>query len=826
MSSPDNSQQNRLDEQAETDPPRALSRLRECLLTHSFACAAGLASSISEGKTTLTHACRGRSREIRIIAVSFLALLLVIAPITAVSAAGPGPIVTIPGPTPGDDDFYDDTYRVYANNDQDRSPENVTQSGYFQSDFPIFPVELGKASKSPSQVLRYAATTDIYLTEVSGYDTIPYQDKWVPYSSVPQYSATQFLSVHDKNSYDGPKSNDGEYYVRVTNSYGEFRPVYNADVEWDEAAGEFYVSNADEALIHRANYGTNIGRSLHVANRYAEYSQDSDRVAVPMKDGSELYPTSSGASMPRKWGQNNYDTVEDAWVGVNNIYGSVWYRGRYVSGGTPVRGAAVPFDHRASAPADYSKNDQCSINHVHSKTVTVGGTTKTVYSDHTHYYPRTKWAEYDLLDSTATVTSVRLDKPDTNGNSEWTKFSDTTWLAIEPNTSKNFQYPRGDYTLTATLEVTSEVKTRWGIKSARCNEWTRTSVDTYSQSIQYDVPVTITDYNSPNLDIDVAHIDGAGKDRLIVTWAGDQDLPADPWRKISVHINNKTVDIDSPWRFYGVSRNNGVEIRTDNKVDTKKATHTHGDRWPAIFHYETSVGNVTAEFPRKNNKYQDWGYTKTVDTQVDKTLLGSPLSPGVNDPSNNRPTDLYSQQVIEVRSSDLDTGETASVDAFGPWGPSSLDSSISSQPYEPTTITFTDINTSDTGKGHTASLLLTDSAGNPIQNVDLNVSNGDGTISTVTTNNNGRADITWDGMLVRADYEGSVWWDPNKPYYKDSSALKVVGPSLEFKAVSDVGEYISSSISNLLIFAEWLLLGIFAFWWVRMRRRSTKGNSG
>ena len=81
-------------------------------------------------------------------------------------------------------------------------------------------------------------------------------------------------------------------------------------------------------------------------------------------------------------------------------------------------------------------------------------------------------------------------------------------------------------------------------------------------------------------------------------------------------------------------------------------------------------------------------------------------------------------------------------------------------------------------------------------------------------------------MVVRADYEGSVWWDPDEPYYKDSSALKVVGPSLEFKAVSDVGEYISSSISNLLIFAEWLLLGIFAFWWVRMRRRSTKGNSG
>lgn len=813
------------DEGSASEASQGSGTLRTRLSSTRPACASELTESINSAIASLGEVVRGRSSVATIFAAVLITVSLVVAPIAVVSAEGEGPLIHIPSPTPGDDKHYNDTYRVYANNDEDISPKNISHSGYFESDYPLGPVELGKSSKSPSQVLRYAATADVYVTEVSMYDAVPIQDRWVTYSSMPFYSETEFLNVHTRNSYDGPKSNDGQRFVRVTNPYGEFRPVYNADVEWDENAGEFYVSNPDEALVHRAYYGSNLGRSHHVAGQYTKYAQDSDRVAVPMKDGNELYPTSSGASMSRKWGQNNYDTVEDAWVGINEVYGGVWYRGRYVSGGSPTRGAVVPFDHRASAPPDYSKSDQCSKNHRHSRTITVGDTTKTVSYSHTHYYPRTKWAEYDLIDSTAEVTSVRLDKPDVNGNFEWSQFGDTTWLAIEPNTSKNFQYPRGDYTLTATLTVTSQVKTRWGITSSKCNEWTKTSVDNYTHKTQYEVPITLTDFDSPNLDIDVVHIDGEGKDRLIVTWAGDQDLPSDPWRKIQVDIGNKTVDIESPWRFYGVSRNDEVEIRTGNKVSSKGVTHSHDDRWPAIFHYETSVGNVTAGFPQKDDKDQAWGYTKTVDSQVEKTLSGSPLPAGVNDPDNDNPTDLYAEQVIEVRSSDLKSGETAHVRANNPWG-ASVDSSISSQPYEPTTITFTDINTSKTGKGHTATLALTDSAGNPIQNADLNVSNGDGTTSTVTTNSTGHADVDWDGMIVRADYEGSVWWDPNKPYYKESTALKVVEPSFEFKAVSDVGEYLSASISNVLIFAEWLLLGLFALWWVRMRRRSSNEESG
>ncbi|WP_313690584.1 sensor histidine kinase [Halobellus marinus] len=172
----------------------------------------------------------------------------------------------------------------------------------------------------------------------------------------------------------------------------------------------------------------------------------------------------------------------------------------------------------------------------------------------------------------------------------------------------------------------------------------------------------------PNLEIDVAHIDGAGHDRLAVRWKGNQDFPSDPWRRISVNIDNKTIHLTSPWRFYGISRNDEVEVLTGGGPTSHNATHTHNDRWPAIYRYETGVANVTAAFPQKGEDNQVWGYTKTVDSQVSTTLPGAPLPANVNDPDNDQPTDLYTHHVIDVRSSDLDTGETATVDASNPFG--------------------------------------------------------------------------------------------------------------------------------------------------------------
>jgi hypothetical protein len=749
----------------------------------------------------------------------------------SVAAAGLGAITAIPSPDPGVEKSYDDTYRILANNDDDVDPSDISYDGYFENDYPYGPVELQAKSQSPSQTLRYVATQDLYIRDLSDFQAVPYRDQWTHYADITSYQETQFLLVHGNNTYDGPTSTDGKWFVRVTSQYGEWQPVYNAEVRWDRNAEELYVANPEEALIHTAYYSNTIDRNLHAAGQYSRYAQDSDRVAIPTVNGRALYPTSDGASMSRQWGQSNFDTVRDVWVGINHVFGGVWYRDSYVVGGTPTRGAYVPFDHRAIAPPDYSYDDQCKIKHIHRRTHTHNNSTHTHKSTHWHYYDRTKWAEYELINSSAEVTSVQLDRPGFSGESDWAKFGDTTWIAIEDPSSMPLEYPRGEYTLTATLRVTSEVESRWGITSSRCNEWSKSSTSTYTHTTQYSVPVTITDFDSPNLNIRVVHIDGEGDDRLLVTWTGDQDLPHDPWRQIQVDVNGKVVNIDSPWRFYGVSRNDAVEVRTASGSNTYDVTHTQGDRWPAIYHYQTSVANVTMEFPRQQDSVetQRWGYLRTVDTQVAARPGGAPLPAGVSDTDNDAPTELYMQYVVTLNSNDLETGETATATADNPFG-SSLDDqlNVSTKPYSPTVLRLMEIDRSPTGEGHEGTLILTDTNSNFLDNKTITVTQADGTNWTVTTDFEGRASVTWDGMTFRARYDGDVWdTGPDNPYYKGDSILYLLPPGdVAFVAAGTVGEYISGAINNTLIFVEWLALGIFAFWYVRMRRRTTKRGGG
>jgi hypothetical protein len=811
-----------------TLPARLEGRERSRSLPHDSV-GAGL-TDILETRFGLDRTTDQFSRRIHVCITLALVASLLLASVSVVVAAGMGPLTVIPAPDPGVEKRYDDTYRILANNDDDVDPERISYDGYFENDYPYGPVELAAESQSPSQTLRYVATQDVYLRDLSDFQAVPYRDRWTRYADIASYQDTQFLLVHGNNTYDGPTSTDGKWFVRVTSQYGEWQPVYNADVRWDPNAEEHYVANPEGALIHGAYYSNTIDRNLHATGQYTRYAQDSDRVAIPMMDGRELYPTSDGGSMPRQWGQSNFNTVRDSWVGINHVFGGVWYRDSYVVGGVPTRGAYVPFDHRAVAPPDYSYDDQCKVKHIHRKTHTHDNSTHTHTSTHWHYYDRTKWAEYELLNSSAEVTSLRLDRLDFSGESEWSKFGDTTWIAIEDPSSIPLEYPRGEYTLTATLRVTSEVESRWGIASSRCSEWSKSSTGTYTHMTQYSVPVTITDFNSPNLNISVVHIDGEGDDRLLITWMGDQDLPHDPWSQIQVDINGKVVNIDSPWRFYGVSRNDEVVVRTSSGSRTHDVTHTHDDRWPAIYHYQTSVANVTMDFPRTQDgiDYQRWGYLRTVDTQVAARPGAAPLPAGVLDPDNDGPTELYRQYVVTLHSNDLDTGESASATVSNPFGGGIGNLSVSTKPYSPTVLRLIEINRSPTGEGHEGTLILTDTNHNFLDNKTITVAQGDGTNWTVTTDSEGRAFVTWDGMTLRARYDGDVFdTGPDNPYYEDDSILYLLPPGeIVFEAAGTVGEYISGAINNTLIFVEWLALGIFAFWYVRMRRRTTKRGGG
>jgi len=138
-------------------------RLRGRIYAFYAGCSAKLTTTDNVGMKTIANAFRGWSHGFRILVTVLLATSLVIAPVTVVYAAGIGPIYDIPSPEPGVDKTYDETYRVLANNDVDVDPADVSYTGYFENDYPAYPVDLGRATLSPSQSLRYSTTSDVYI---------------------------------------------------------------------------------------------------------------------------------------------------------------------------------------------------------------------------------------------------------------------------------------------------------------------------------------------------------------------------------------------------------------------------------------------------------------------------------------------------------------------------------------------------------------------------------------------------------------------------------------------------------------------------------------
>lgn len=769
--------------------------------------------------------CR-HSRFINVFVLSMLAALLVIAPLSTVVAAGAiGPLYTVPSPSVGTDRTYEETYRVLANNDEDLDPSQVTYQGYFENDYPTGPVRLGESAHDPSQVLRYAATADLYRTEASSFERIPYRDDWVPYSNWAYwYTKIQFWRVHDLNSYDGPPDNSGEWFVQTTNQYGEWRPVYNAEVRWNEEREEPELANPDTALVHSVDSEDTITRTNHVTSQYLAYAVDPDRVAVPMDEETELFPTFSGAEIPLKFGQGRANTVEDAWVGVANVVDGAQYRGRYVVG-TGIIAAYVPYDYRAVVPDDYSRQRECTITHTHTRLVY--NSTSEEYEEEeyneTHDYPKTQWAEFELLDSEAQVTNVTLDAPWFEGNSNFSTFGNGgAWTNIEPYSSRVLEFPPGDYNLTAQYTVRNEIRRDWGVTSNRCNEWNRTHVGNYTVSRNHTVPVTVTHSDAENLRIDVVVADSQGRDRVNIFWSGNQEFDANPWQDITLNIGEKTVIVRSPWRFYDVSRNTAVQVRTDDpdELEIHPVTHSYGDRWPAIHHSVAAVANVSIEYP-ETNPDQEYLYWEEIDSSPATVIPGTSLPEGVNDPDNEYPTTVYGRLVGDIHSSDLYTGESVSMDATSSFGLGVGGTKLTVVPMEPATLRLVESLPSESGSGHEMTVQLTNAGGDPIAGRPIRVVAR--TEQSVTTDANGEATFTYDGRMVRVLFEGDVWYSVGQPFYAPDRIFYIPPVSgAIFEVAGTVGEYIQASISNTLLILEWIALGLFAVWYIRYRRKTRR----
>ena len=87
----------------------------------------------------------------------------------------------------------------------------------------------------------------------------------------------------------------------------------------------------------------------------------------------------------------------------------------------------------------------------------------------------------------------------------------------------------------------------------------------------------------------------------------------------------------------------------------------------------------------------------------------------------------------------------------------------------------------------------------------------------MTTDANGRATAAISGTLVRAHFAGDNWRESRSSYYLEARSYGV-SPASFLAGSTDLFGYLDAAISNTVVFVEWLVLGIFALFWMRFMR--------
>ena len=708
--------------------------------------------------------------------------------------------LTVSDPEPGVDTVYNDTFRVLASNDADPARGTSTVRGFEYTNGTIEtvnrtvvtqPVQLWEDSIRPTDALAIANESDMYQSGLTGPTNVPYQDQWTTLAEWNGTWGEQGLRIIPIYGADPERATDmdGEYTVEVRNPNGWWDPVYNAEVERNGT--RLTVTNPETAMVHTAKYESVTNRKIEIVRsllRYSELAENNasarETAVVPMDNGTEVFPTVEGASVPLVWESGSHALVKDAYVGFIDVVPGVWYRSRYVTQAEQVN-THVPWDYRIDVPPDYSEAGNCTIG-----TIT---------------HPLTRWADYRLVDSNASVANVTV------GNISMDQWRDGQWTTLNFSSTQPRPLPLGNHTMTASLRIDVELERRYGVSSAQCDEWSET--ETINQSLVVNRSVPIEAVSNDNLSIDVHVFDRPGEDVVSVNWTGRQGLTAGAvgWESIEVQVGEKTMYVTAPWRFFSVSRNTAVEERTTDEVTTVNASHSFEGEYPAMLRYRASAANVsvTADQPAQQRIW--WETTRLIENG---SMPATTLPDTIVAPENTAPSPLYDQYAGVLKSTDRETGETVSVSAGDIWG-----RSISAT-HEVTRYEHSEMEVQIDDETGTAQIILRGANGTPISGRELSVEGA--ATSTVVTDSNGRATVNATNPIVKARFAGDTWWKPHPRYYIGTQALAISSTPVVVDALEVVG-YLGTAISNVTLVIEWLALGIFALLWTRYMRDEPAG---
>jgi len=742
---------------------------------------------------------RAGSLSLRVSAVILLILL------STVAGAAPDGI-RIPAPEPGVEKQYDDTFRVLASNDSDpgRGSSTVGVFEYAENGtittvnrtVETQPVHLWDGNIQSQDALKIATESDMYQSQFSGQVQIPYRDEWTTLSSWYGPEEYRILPIYAADP-SRATSTDGQYTVEVRHPNGWWNPVYNAEI--GEVDGNLTVTNPNGALVLSSSYTTVIDRKIDIVESLLQYSELASsnasarqRSVVPMNYGTEVFPTADGARVDLQWRSEPHPLVQDAYVGNIDVYPGVWHDDRYVTPSWQFD-TYVPWDYRVEAPSNHTESGTCTIAHEY-----LVGNTTVVYN---RTYPLTRWAEYEISSSNASIVNV------TAGPISMDQSSPGMWTTMDFETSRPRPLSPGPYNVTARLRVDVELETRFGVSSNECPEWNSTRTTNRTFQMAYTVPVETV--NSEDLAIAVDVFDRPGDDIISVAWLGEQGLApgAAAWEDVEIQVGEKTMYVTAPWRFYSVSRNTNVQMRTATGSSSIPASHSYDGAYPAMLRYRMSPANVSVITEPAADRHVWWESTHQVPAG---SVPPATLPSSIIAPENEKPTSLYQEYAGVLKSTDLVMGENVTARSQDVWG-MPIDTSVQVTRYRDSRLTVT-VNES-TG---TAEVLLTDIHGIPIPGRTITFEGA--TVSSATTDATGQVTVGIASTLVRAHFAGDDWRDAHRVYYLETHSYGVSQTAF-VAGFTGVFGYLSAAISNMTLFLEWLVFGIFALLWMRYTRK-------
>ena len=226
-----------------------------------------------------------------------------------------------------------------------------------------------------------------------------------------------------------------------------------------------------------------------------------------------------------------------------------------------------------------------------------------------------------------------------------------------------------------------------------------------------------------------------------------------------------------------------------------------------MLHYRMSPANVSVLTDQPAHQRVWWERRYVVQN---RSVPATSLPSTIVATQNAKPTYLYDQFAGVLKSTDQEMGEPVDAHAGDIWG-LPVDTSVSVTRYQEARLTVT-MNQS----AGTAEIFLSDTSGAPLS--DRTIRFDGAAVQNATTDSSGHVTVDVTGTVVRAHFAGDHWQEPRSEYYLEAHGYGVSQTAF-MTGTTGVLEYLSTAISNAVLFIEWLVFGIFALLWMRFMRQ-------